>query len=207
MNQYWLEAFGYLGSLVVAGSLMMGNLARLRFFNLLGSGIFVVYSALIGAWPLLAVNAVIVVVDAYFLARLYLKRDYFSINEQLDRELPFVQKFLDFYAADVARFFPDFKLDALAAPRVILVSRNMNPVALFIYSWEGPHVLRIHLDYAVPAFRDLQSIRVLFNNKLEDFRRQGALQFVTVGAAAHRKYLKRMGFIPDQDGKTFRRAV
>jgi hypothetical protein len=192
---------------VVALSLMMSNLVRLRALNLVGSAIFTVYSAVIGALPLLMVNGFIVLVDVYFLLRLYFEKDYFSINEQLDRELPFVQKFLAFYAKDISRFYPDFDLVTIPGARVILVSRNMNPVAIFIYSWEGPHVLRIHLDYALPAFRDLKSIRWLFNGKLEDFRREGALQFVTLPAATHRKYLKKMGFLPDQDGRTFRRAV
>jgi hypothetical protein len=207
LDQVWLEAFGYVGSVIVVLSLMMSNLARLRALNFVGSAIFTVYSAIIGAWPLLAVNGFIALVDVYFLVRLYFKKDYFSINEQLDGELPFVQKFLAFYAKDIARFYPDFDLASVPGARVILVSRNMNPVAIFIYSWEGPHVLRIHLDYALPAFRDLKSIRWLFNDKLEAFRRDGALQFVTLPAAAHRKYLKKMGFVPDQDGRTFRRAV
>ncbi len=49
-----LEVFGYLASLVTVSSLMMSNIWRLRWLNLVGALALMVYSWALGAWPLVA---------------------------------------------------------------------------------------------------------------------------------------------------------
>lgn len=65
------EWIGYLASVVVAISLMMSNIKRLRWCNLIGAALFVAYGIAIGAIPVVLVNFFIVLIDVYYLIKLY----------------------------------------------------------------------------------------------------------------------------------------
>ena len=65
------EWVGYLASVVVAISLMMSNIKKLRWWNLIGAALFVAYGLAIGALPVALVNFFIVLIDAYYLVKLY----------------------------------------------------------------------------------------------------------------------------------------
>ncbi|QYJ79580.1 hypothetical protein [Shewanella acanthi] len=65
------EWVGYLASVVVAVSLMMSNIKKLRWWNLVGAALFVAYGLAIAAYPVAAVNFFIVLIDAYYLIVLY----------------------------------------------------------------------------------------------------------------------------------------
>lgn len=65
------EWVGYLASVVVAISLMMSNIKKLRWWNLVGAALFVAYGLAIGALPVALVNFFIVLIDLYYLIKLY----------------------------------------------------------------------------------------------------------------------------------------
>ncbi|MCE9685785.1 hypothetical protein LZP73_06080 [Shewanella sp. AS16] len=65
------EWVGYLASVVVAISLMMANIKKLRWWNLTGAALFVAYGLAIGALPVALVNFFIVLIDIYYLFKLY----------------------------------------------------------------------------------------------------------------------------------------
>lgn len=65
------EWVGYLASVLVAISLMMSNIKKLRWWNLLGAGLFVAYGLAINALPVALVNFFIVLIDIYYLVKLY----------------------------------------------------------------------------------------------------------------------------------------
>lgn len=67
----WLELYGYLGSVLIAISLMMGDIRKLRWINLVGAGTFASYGLLIGAWPVAALNGFIVLIDIVHLWQIY----------------------------------------------------------------------------------------------------------------------------------------
>jgi len=60
-----IELIGYLGSVLVAISLMMRSLLRLRVINLIGALFFTTYGALLGAYPVAVLNGLIVCIDLY----------------------------------------------------------------------------------------------------------------------------------------------
>lgn len=66
-----IELYGYLGSVLVAVSLMMSNILSLRWINLVGAGMFSSYGVIIEAWPVAALNGFIVLIDIYHLIKLY----------------------------------------------------------------------------------------------------------------------------------------
>ncbi|WP_394201290.1 YgjV family protein [Shewanella waksmanii] len=65
------EWVGYLASVVVAISLMMSNIKKLRWWNLIGAALFVAYGLAIGALPVALVNFFIVLIDIYYLVKIY----------------------------------------------------------------------------------------------------------------------------------------
>ncbi|MCE9679307.1 hypothetical protein LZP69_08985 [Shewanella sp. AS1] len=65
------EWVGYLASVVVAFSLMMANIKKLRWWNLIGAALFVAYGTAISAYPVALVNFFIVLIDAYYLVKIY----------------------------------------------------------------------------------------------------------------------------------------
>lgn len=66
-----LELFGYAGSFVVLISLTMSSIVRLRWINLLGATMFTIYASLIGAYPAIFMNFGIMIIDIYYLCKLY----------------------------------------------------------------------------------------------------------------------------------------
>ena len=73
------EALGYAASALIAVSLMMTSVLRLRVVNLIGSVAFLVYGVLIGAVPVVVANVVIVVVNLVFLRRLLFVSEAFGV--------------------------------------------------------------------------------------------------------------------------------
>ncbi len=66
-----LDIFGWIGSGAVILSLLQSNMLRLRIINMVACLMLVVYSTLIESWPMVGMNAAIVLINAYFLVRMY----------------------------------------------------------------------------------------------------------------------------------------
>ena len=73
MNIY-LEIFGYLGTVLVILSMMMKSINKLRAINIAGGTVSTIYSALIGAWPIVAMNVCLIAINLFHLIRFYLIR-------------------------------------------------------------------------------------------------------------------------------------
>ena len=68
---YAFEMLGYSASVLVAVSLMMQSVVKLRMINLVGAILFTVYGLLIGAFPVAFLNGFIVVANIYYLHQMY----------------------------------------------------------------------------------------------------------------------------------------
>ncbi len=66
----FIEWVGYLASVLIAASMFMKDIVKLRFMNLVGSLCFVIYGIVIGAYPVAVTNIVIVVVNLYYLYKM-----------------------------------------------------------------------------------------------------------------------------------------
>ena len=190
----WTELIGYAGSILVAVSLMMSSLVKLRWINLAGALIFAVYGWFVGAFPVLAVNGFIVLVNVFYLRRMSRIQDYFSLMQIRRLDNKYLETFLTFHRADISRFFPDFSLEDLRNPRMTFILRNVNPAGLVIYEEDGQEV-RIHLDYVLPSYRDLRCVRFFMDEMAPIWRERGIKKMLSPAAGAtHRDYLKRLGF-------------
>lgn len=195
-GQWILEAVGYLASGLVAVSLMMSSILRLRLINLLGSGAFAVYGFLIHAYPVAAVNGFIVLINLYYLRQMLRTREYFRLLE-IRADSEYLHAFLHFYAREIRRFLPDFAAPRGGHPLTLFILRDMVPAGLLIGEVEEGDRLRVELDFVIPAYRDFKIGRYLFAEQAEFFRARGIREIVSEGGSPeHQAYLRRMGFSP-----------
>jgi hypothetical protein len=73
------EIIGYIASVLVAVSLMMRSVLKLRVINLLGAAVFMLYGLMIGAYPVAVMNLFIVLIDLYYLREFITSKGYFSL--------------------------------------------------------------------------------------------------------------------------------
>ena len=101
---------------------------------------------------------------------------------------------------DINFFFPDFSLKNIEKPIIILTSRKMNPVSLFIGEMKIQGIINIHLDYSRPEYRDLKNAQFLFNESQPLIEKHGIHTLETFSKVPkHQNYLIKMGFTEDLD--------
>ena len=193
----WVEVIGYVASVLVAGSLVMVSVVKLRVINLGGAVAFVAYGLLIGAFSLVLTNGFIVVVNVYHLSRIF-RADlngftYVPIDaSRRDR----LDEFIELYRDDVFRFHPGFSLDFLdrafaGAGRVYLAQRNLRTEGFAYYvqlshvdEWPAnevsglfsaverdldfAHTVYVPVDYVTRSYRDLGLVDKLHQQLVAD---------------------------------------
>lgn len=196
------EAIGYLGSALVAASLVMSNVWRLRIINFAGALVFVAYGLAARIYPVLAVNAFIAAVDLYYILQLRRRTDIFRLMRASPSD-PLVENFLAYHAKDIWNFFPDFSLARLNEPRCIFTLRNLLPVGLLVYTTRE-RAVRVHLDYVAPDWRDLKNASYLYNRPQlsADFGGFDLFEAASSGPQ-HDEYLRRIGFTEDPGRRGF----
>jgi hypothetical protein len=204
----WAEWIGYAGSVLIAVSLMMNNIWKLRWVNFTGAVVFTAYGLIVRVYPVVLLNSFIAAADAFYLIQMARQRDYFSLLP-LRPQSVFREKFLEFYRADIARHFPDFDWAKLREPQSVFVLRNLMPVGLFVYELQPDGIVEIRLDYVVPHYRDLKTANFIFSAKHEGLREKGFHTFVAhSGVERHQDYLRKIGFRQDPtDASLFRKLI
>ena len=191
------EIIGYAGSVVILISLLMKSLVKLRWINAIGSLLLSLYGFLIRAWPVFAINAVIVGIDAWYLIQMTRCRDYFELVPLPDIGPAYFRKFFLYYEMDIQRFFPNVRFEDLSAIETYLLFRNMLPVGFFAIRPEGNEA-RIVADYVIPEYRDFKVGRFLYEIKRMYFKEKGIKSFVAeTDLPVHQCYLIRNGFHAD----------
>ncbi|WP_414632760.1 YgjV family protein [Clostridium sp. UBA3887] len=70
-NDTLIEWIGYLATILITISMFMKEIFKLRFINLMGCILFVIYGLIIGAYPVAIANAIIVFINLYYLYKLF----------------------------------------------------------------------------------------------------------------------------------------
>lgn len=194
-RQLLYEVIGYVASALVAVSLMMSSILRLRLINLVGSGAFAVYGLLIHAYPVAAMNGFIVLINLFYLHRMLRTREYFRLLS-VEPDSQYLRQFLKYYEREIRRFLPAFAYTPAVDDLTVFVLRDMVPAGLFIGRPEG-ETLRVTLDFVIPQYRDFKVGRYLFVGEREFFRSRGFREIESQpGNREHAAYLRRMGFQP-----------
>jgi len=193
------EIIGYIASVLVAISLTMSSILRLRIINLIGAVFFTAYGLLIRAYPVAAVNFFIVLIDLYYLYQMLSTREFFHLLE-VRPDSEYLRAFIDYYTKDIHRFQPNFSFTPTPGTLALFVLRNMVPAGLVLGQIRDEQCLYIQLDYAIPGYRDLKIARFVYQDQAEVLRKHGIRKICTeAGAPAHARYLERIGFKPETD--------
>lgn len=196
------ELIGYAGSTLVAVSLAMKSLQRLRIINMIGAIFFIIYGLLIGALPVALLNGLTLFVNVYNLWKMWQQKDYFTLME-VRADSAYLIRFLEFYRKEISEFVPTYQFKPGDDQIVVFILRNMLPVGLVIVKPEGD-TARIFLDFVIPGYRDFRAGRFLFDESAEFYRQRGIQRLSTAsGSRKHETYLQRMRFQLEEDGRYY----
>jgi GNAT superfamily N-acetyltransferase len=198
----WLEWLGYLASVLIAVSLLMSSLIKLRWVNLVGSTVFAVYGLLINAIPVVVSNTIIIFINIYYLYKIYTEKEYFKLIE-MDGSNEYLRTFFEFYKSDIKKFFPDFKFVVEGTSVSFYILRNMVAAGVFIATEHDKESLFIDLDFVMPEYRDFKIGAFIFDDNEKYFRDRGYKRLVSYPSdKEHNTYLRKMGFREvEQDGQ------
>ena len=192
-SQLVLELIGYGASLMIAISLMMKSLIRLRVINGLGALVFVVYGLLIRAYPVAILNGLIVIIDAYYLIQMNQRKDYFTLM-QITPESTYLKVFLRLQMSDIQKYFPGFAYQPKAEDLLYFILRDTIPAGLVIIRQQDD-LGQVLLDYALPNYRDLKIGAFVFKDHADTLLRENLECLQADGVVpSHANYLRQMGF-------------
>ena len=198
-----LEILGYIASVIIAASMMMNSIIKLRWINLAGASLFSVYGFIIGAIPVGMLNLFIVSVDIYYLIKIYNKKELFTTIDARS-ENRYLLAFLDYYKTEIHKFFPSFKYKPELNTFSFFILRNMAVAGIILAREIDKNTLFISLDFAIPQYRDFKLGKYIYSGKENFFSEAGyKLLCIKPKSKKFRKYLQKMEFYSSQvNGET-----
>lgn len=195
MSDFVLEWIGYIASSIVLISLLMSSIKKLRWINLVGALTFGFYGFMIGSIPTGLMNVGIVLIDVYYLVRMYRTREFFRVLP-IKQDSQYLKMFLDFYKDDIL-LFKEIDIEEVLKSKVrFFILRNMSPAGIFVADEYGENQLEIKLDYVIPQYRDFKIGNYVFDSQKEYFESLNYKEFVAFTEFKdHIDYVKRMGFV------------
>jgi len=187
------EIIGYAASVLVAVSLMMSAIVKLRIVNMIGAFTFAIYGVLIGSIPVAAMNGFIVLINIYFLVKIYRDREFFQLL-RVNSGSEYLNAFLNFHKKSIQTYQPGFTVDE-DHNFSLFILRDMIPAGLLLGNLNENGVLNLGLDYVIPNYRDFKIGNYLFNDKVHYFKQQGVQKITSPeGNEDHNRYLEKVGF-------------
>jgi hypothetical protein len=153
----WLDALGWAGSALLIYSLLQARVLRFRVLNLVASCVLVVFNALLGIWPMVAMNTVLAGINVWFIRRLLGERHDEHAYQVLEvgSSDAYLQHVLSVHGEDIRRFFPAFAgIGPDAGRTAFLVQHGDETVGVVLVRDAGDGVAQVELDYVTPRFRD-----------------------------------------------------
>jgi hypothetical protein len=152
----WLQALGWAGSTLLVFSLLQARVLRFRTLNLVACVVLVFFNAMVGVWPMAAMNVVLATINIFFIVRLLGERHdaaAFEVLEVGPRD-DYLQHVLRVHAEDILRFQPGFVWDPDPETEyAFIVMRADETVGVVLVHRDGD-IARVLLDYVTPRYRD-----------------------------------------------------
>lgn len=201
MTRTLLELLGWTGSALVILSLAQARVLRFRVLNLAGALLATVYNGVLGIWPFMAMNAIIAVIDTYWLRRLLRERHdpvAYSVVE-VGADDAYLAHVVASHLDDIHRFQPTYALPADDAARwAYVVQRDAETVGAVVVRDAGEGTGVVELDYVTPRFRDFTPGEFVYRSS-GMFAAEGITRLVADDElATQTEYLARVGFRPDE---------
>lgn len=190
-----VELIGYLASALIVLSLLMASVLKLRVINLVGAVVFTLYGLLIGSFPVVVSNGAIVVIDLYYLWRMWRDRAHESYFEVVEwpKDGVYLPRFLAFHADDIRVSQPGFS-GVRDDHTAFVVLRDATPVGVVLVREPEDGTATVDLDYVTPEHRDFQAGPHVFGPH-GPFAARGITRVAaTASTSLHRRYLERLGF-------------
>jgi hypothetical protein len=193
-----LDALGWAGSALLVVSVMQTRILRLRWLNLCATLILLIFNIGIKVWPMVAMNAVLAIINVWFIVRLTRERGtnaYAVLPVALTDA--YLRHFLTIQARDIAAFFPNFRPDQSAGRRAFLVQHGHETAGVVVVRDLGNGVGQVELDYVTPAFRDFTPGEYVYRTStvLTDL----GLRRILTPAGMVAPYYDRLGFRREGD--------
>lgn len=195
MNDIIYQSIGYLATVFLGISLMTKDSIRFRWINGAGCLAFVIYGFLIGAVPVLISNLLLLVINTYYLIKLYRTEDSFDMVEYKPDE-KMIQKFKSFYSKEITEYFPDYVQTKNSNTIRFVVLRNLVIANIFEAEVGEKGVAEVVLNFTIPQYRDYKIGKYLLNSKSEYLAEKGVhqLHYKNVANKGHAKFLQVIGF-------------
>ncbi len=198
---YWQEFMGWAAAACITLGLLKKNLKYERILLLTGSGLFIFYSYVIGAWPMLAATLIVsgVMMYSLLLCR-QVELDFTLIKLNSDAPATVLKKFLYTYRDDLEKWAPGFNLihtDGTLASDVHLelVLHQVEIAGLFMYRVVREGEIEILLDYLIPKYRELEAATFVYASQESYFRQKGFYNFsMRSSVPSVQKQILKMGF-------------
>lgn len=194
-----LELLGYAASALIATSLLMRSIVRLRVINLCGALLFSLYGFLIRAYPVGVLNLLTAGINVVQLYRLRKRSEIFRLLE-VQPSAEYLRYFIELERRDIETFFPGFRYEPSAASIAVIVLRDLAAAGILLGDVEGD-ALHVRLDYVIAQYRDLKVARFLFFDQANFFLSRGIRRIIgRADNPLHAAYLARIGFSAAGDG-------
>lgn len=198
----WVDALGWFGSALLVFSLLQARILRLRVLNTVACVILVVFNAVLGVWPMVAMNVVLAGINLWFIVRMLRDRG----DERAFAVVPvreddgYLLHVLHLWAGDIARFFPAFTAGTDPSRSTWLVQHGDETAGVIVVRDVGDGTAEVELDYVTPRFRDFAPGEFVFRRS-GLFRELGVHRVLTApGMVA--PYYDRLGFT--REGERYR---
>lgn len=161
----------------------------------MGNIAFIVYAILLMAIPVLLTNLILLVINLFYLVKIYRKKENFDLIEfKGDEKL--AQKFLEFYTKDISLYFPGFKEENLRGNLNFVIIRDLVIANMFSANVSENGDASVHLNYTLQKFRDYKVGSYIFE-KEKDYLLSKAVKRIVykkIDNKNHLNFLKVMGF-------------
>lgn len=195
----WVDALGWFGSALLIFSLLQARILRLRVLNTIACVILIGFNALVGVWPMVAMNIVLAGINLFFIVRMLRERG----DDQAYAVLPvgeddaYLQHFLGVHRDDIARFFPAYAPGPPGTRSAYLVQHGDETAGVIVVRDAGEGTAQVDLDYVTPRFRDFAPGEFVFRRS-GLFRDRGFHEVLTPPGMVE-PYYGRVGFTPAGD--------
>ena len=198
LADHWLDLLGWGGSTLLVFSILQPRLFRLRVLNLLACLILTAFNAVLGIWPMVAMNVALALINLWFIVAMWRERHDEATFRVLHvgAEDVYLWHVLSVHGEDIRRHNPRLDLAAWRAGDgdAYLVQRGDETVGVVLVLPDG-RTARVVLDWVTPRYRDFSPGEFVWREH-QLLRDRGFSTVVTppgmVGA-----YYDRLGFRPD----------
>ncbi len=195
MLQQITPYFGYLASLCLIIALLVNNDLKFRWFNTFGNIFFIIYAIVLGAFPVLLTNLILLGINGYYLIKVYRRQENFEMLEfKGDEKL--ATRFLEFYQEDIRDYFPAFNKEVMQQNLNFVVTRDLVIANMFSAKILDNGDAVVALNYTLQKYRDYKVGRYIFEKERDHLLEKGIRRIVytKVSNKNHRQFLTVMGF-------------